>query len=79
MPKKRWQDLSEGTRRMIIVAATVEGILKLLALVDIKRRPASAIRGSRAKWAAAVLFVNSAGAVPIAYFLFGRGADSKGA
>ncbi len=72
MAKRRWRDLSERTRRLITVGALFEGVLKVLALIDIKRRPAGEIRGSKAKWAAAVLFVNSLGAVPIAYFLYGR-------
>lgn len=70
--KKRWSELSPRTRRLIVVGATFEGLLKIMALIDIKRRPASGIRGSKLKWALAVLFVNSAGALPIAYFLYGR-------
>jgi hypothetical protein len=40
-------------------------------LVDLKRRPASQVRGSRRMWAAAML-VNSAGLIPLSYFVFGR-------
>ncbi len=72
MPKRRWSDLSERTRRLIIAGAALEGVLKLLALVDLKRRPADQIRGSKARWASAVVLVNSVGAVPLAYFLRGR-------
>ena len=72
MGKKRWSDLSEQTRRRILVGAAFEGILKIVALADIRRRPASDIRGSKAKWATAVALVNSAGAVPVAYLVYGR-------
>jgi hypothetical protein len=72
MPKRRWSELSNRTRKLIILAAVLEGVLKILALVDLKRRPAGEIRGSKAKWATAVVLVNSLGAVPIAYFLYGR-------
>jgi hypothetical protein len=72
MPQRRWSDLSERTRKLIIWAAAFEGVLKLLALIDLKRRPASEIRGSKAKWATAVVLVNSIGAVPIIYFVRGR-------
>ena len=73
MPRrKRWSELSRRTRESIIVAATFEGVLKVIALVDIKRRPASEIRGSKPRWATAVLLINSAGLVPIAYFVYGR-------
>jgi hypothetical protein len=49
-----------------------EGVLKGSALVDLKRRPASQVRGSKARWATAVVLVNSVGAVPLAYLLYGR-------
>jgi hypothetical protein len=69
---RRWTELSERTRRLIILGAAFEGVLKIAALIDIKRRPVSEIRGSKAKWAMAVVLVNSVGAVPIAYFVSGR-------
>jgi hypothetical protein len=72
MPKRRWSELSERTRKLILLGAAFEGVLKILALIDLKRRPAGEIRGSKAKWATAVVLVNSVGAVPIAYFLCGR-------
>lgn len=75
--KKRWSELSQRTRRMIVLAATFEGLLKIMALIDIKRRPARQIRGSKTKWALAVTFVNSAGALPIVYFLYGRRAQHQ--
>jgi hypothetical protein len=70
--KRRWSDLDEGTRKLIISVAVVDGVLKVAALVDIKRRPASQIRGPKWLWACVVAVVNSAGAVPISYFAFGR-------
>ena len=72
MPARRWSDLSEGTRRLIITAAVADAALRVAALIDIKRRPASQIRGRKRVWAAAVAFANSAGVLPISYFLFGR-------
>jgi hypothetical protein len=70
--RRQWSDLSEGTRRLLIIAAVAEGILKVAALRDIKRRPASQIRGPKWMWATVVAVVSSAGAVPISYFVFGR-------
>lgn len=72
MATRRWSDLSERSRRLIIAAAAVEACLKTAALIDMRRRPASEIRGSKRKWAIAVVLVNSFGAVPISYFVFGR-------
>jgi hypothetical protein len=70
--RRKWSQLAPRTRRVIIVAGALEGALKVAALVDLARRPADEVRGSRAGWAVAVLFVNSLGAVPIAYFRYGR-------
>jgi len=70
--RTQWSDLSERTRRLLITAAAAEGVLKVAALIDIKRRPASQIRGRKWTWAAVVTVVSSAGIVPITYFLFGR-------
>jgi hypothetical protein len=70
--RKQWSDLSPRTRRLLTVAAVLEGILKLVALIDIKRRPASQIRGPKWLWATVVAVVSSAGIVPISYFVFGR-------
>jgi hypothetical protein len=68
----RPRELNDLTRKVLICGAVFEGILKLAALIDIKRRPASEIRGSKAKWAMAVVLINSGGLVPIAYFRRGR-------
>jgi len=72
MPARRWSDLSERTRRLLIAAAVADGALRVAALIDIKRRPASQIRGRKRVWATVVAVINSAGVVPIAYFVFGR-------
>jgi hypothetical protein len=69
---RKWSDLSPRTRRLIIAGAAVETSLKAAALVDIKRRPASQIRGSKWIWAPAVTVINSFGLAPLAYFVFGR-------
>lgn len=70
--KRKWRDLSERTRKLIIATAVAESILKAAALVDIKRRPASQIRGPKWLWAPVVAVANSGGIVPISYFIFGR-------
>jgi hypothetical protein len=67
-----WNDLSQRRRRLLMVAAAAEGILKLAALIDIRRRPASQIRGPKWLWASAVTVVSSAGVLPLSYFAFGR-------
>jgi len=69
--RPRWSDLSEGTRKLIIVTAVAETILKGAALIDIKRRPADQIRGPKWLWVPVVTLVNSLGIAPISYFLVG--------
>jgi hypothetical protein len=66
-----WNNLSPRTRRLLIAGAAVEGVFKVAALIDMKRRPADQIRGSKWVWGPAMV-LNSAGAVPFAYFAFGR-------
>lgn len=70
--RQRWSDLSPRTRRFVIVAGAVEGALKAAALVDLARRPASQVRGSKVRWVVAIIVINSAGLVPVAYFVRGR-------
>jgi hypothetical protein len=72
MAARKWSDLSTRSRRLIIAAAVAEGVLKTAALIDIKRRPASQIRGPKWVWAPVVVVVNSFGGAPLAYFVFGR-------
>ena len=68
---KQWNDLSEGTRRIIIAAATAEAILKAAMLIDLRRRPPSQVRGPKWLWALTAL-VNTAGIAPLSYFIVGR-------
>ncbi|TPG17819.1 DUF5652 family protein [Pedococcus bigeumensis] len=70
--RKKWSDLSPGARRAIGSVAVLEGVFKAVALVDLARRPAAQVRGSKVAWATAITVVNSAGVVPLAYFLRGR-------
>lgn len=69
---KSWQDLSPRTRKVVIATASAEGVMKVAALVDLVRRPPDQVRGSKLRWAVAITVVNSLGAVPIAYFVYGR-------
>ena len=66
---KRWSELSGRSRRLITVTGAIEVALLVATLVDIRRRPADQIKGSKRMWTA-LAFVNIIG--PIAYFTFGR-------
>jgi hypothetical protein len=70
--RRKWEDLDPRTRRLLVVAGAIDGALRIAALIDLARRPSNEVRGSKARWAAAVTLINSAGAVPLAYFAWGR-------
>jgi hypothetical protein len=67
--RSRWAGLSDRQRALLAAAAAAEVSLKIAALVDIQRRPASQIRGPKALWRAAMA-VNLIG--PLSYFVVGR-------
>jgi hypothetical protein len=75
---KRWSDLSDRSRKLIIAAGIGEAILKTAVIVDIRHRPASQIRGSKRMWIVAAVLVNSAGIGSLSYFAFGRRRDADG-
>ena len=66
-----WSRLSERNRRLIVAAAAVETALKIAMLIDLRRRPAAQVKGSKRLWAVSTI-VNSAGIIPLSYFVFGR-------
>ncbi|MGY1619048.1 hypothetical protein ACI797_20085 [Geodermatophilus sp. SYSU D00691] len=72
MAGRRWSELDQRTRRLILLGGAVEWGLKIIALADLRRRPAAEIRGRKWIWATAVSVVGSLGAVPLAYLLVGR-------
>ncbi|MGW7685551.1 DUF5652 family protein [Kribbella sp. NPDC054772] len=72
MARTTWQEMSPRKRRMVVVGGAVDGVLKIAALVDLWRRPATEVRGSKVWWATALAVTNSAGLLPIVYFAYGR-------
>ena len=71
MPKqpKRWSDLTRGQQAAIIVGGVVTTVWQLAMLVDLRKRSAADIRGSKRVWVLAS-FVRPVG--QIAYYAFGR-------
>ena len=72
MAPKSWNELSERNRRLVVVLGTIDGVLKMAALADLRRRPAEEVRGSKKVWAVVITLANSAGLVPLVYFVRGR-------
>ncbi len=68
MQNKSWQDLSMAQRVGAIIMGGIQIALLVAALMDIRRRPAEQIKGSKRLWTA-LAFVNYIG--PLAYFLVG--------
>lgn len=68
--RQQWSDLSQRSRRLLGVAGVGAASLLAAALIDIRRRPASQIRGSKRIWTAAVVIQQPFG--PLSYFAFGR-------
>ena len=69
MAKKKWSERSGRSRTLIVVAGAAQTALLVATLIDIKRRPASQINGSKRVWTA-LAFVDIIG--PVAYFTCGR-------
>jgi hypothetical protein len=69
MVRPGWNSLAPGFRTALVALAAVEAALLLAAQVDITRRPAKGIAGSKGAWRL-ISLVELAG--PIAYFVFGR-------
>jgi hypothetical protein len=75
MTKKQWTDLSPEKRAAVIVTGLVQVALLILALTDIRRRPADQINGNKRLWTL-MAFINFIG--PITYFIFGRKRGQRG-
>jgi hypothetical protein len=67
--EKKWSDLSPRARKAIVVGGIAEAIITLIALRDLRRRPAASVRGPKLLWLP-VFAVQPFG--PLAYFFFGR-------
>ena len=67
--KVHWDDLSDGRKVGLVVLATVQIGLLVVALWDLAHRSPEEVRGGRRLWAGLV-FINWIG--PLAYFTVGR-------
>jgi hypothetical protein len=69
MTRRRWNELTGHERAAIAALATVQLSFAAAAWLDLARRPASQVRGSKRLWAIAIA-VNWIG--PLSYFRWGR-------
>lgn len=69
MARRKWSELSNRQRWLIIGGGAVQVTLQAVALHDLRRRPVDDVRGPKGLWALAT-FINFFG--PLAYLLLGR-------
>jgi hypothetical protein len=69
MTRRKWNDLTSKQQTAVLTLASVQLSLALTAWADLATRPASAVNGSKARWAL-IIAINFFG--PIAYFRRGR-------
>jgi hypothetical protein len=67
--KRRFQDFPAPVQAGIVALGVVETVLLVAAEIDLRRRPASQVRGPKVLWRLAC-FVQPVG--PPAYLLWGR-------
>jgi hypothetical protein len=69
MKGRPWDTLNPLAKVGVVIAATIQIGLLVMALWDLSRRPADSIRGPKFLWVP-VCFINFVG--PITYFAVGR-------
>ncbi len=74
---RRWNDLSPRTRRLIVAGGLIETGLKIAVLADLRRRSPDEVRGSKRVWAASMV-LNTAGLLPLVYFVLARRPHREG-
>lgn len=70
--KKKWSELNPKARKAIVALGSIDAALRTAALIDLKRRSADQVNGSKRLWAAGLTMINSAGVLPVVYYLRGR-------
>ncbi|MCB0253668.1 MAG: PLDc N-terminal domain-containing protein [Anaerolineae bacterium] len=69
MKQRNWAELSAWQKGLLGLVGLIQILLLAAALLDLRRRPAEQVRGSKKLWTL-VAFINYVG--PLAYFLVGR-------
>lgn len=69
MTRRRWQDLSDRQRFVVLTLGSIQLSLAATAWTDLATRPAESVNGSK-RWWALIIAINWVG--PISYFRWGR-------
>ena len=68
----KFTDLPTPIRAGLVTLVGVDAALRFWALKDVRSRRQSEVNGSKKLWTLGLAFVNSAGALPVAYLVKGR-------
>jgi len=74
MTSRRWADLTDRQRTVVLTLASIQLSLAATAWADLATRPADQVNGRKGMWAA-IIAVNFVG--PLSYFRWGRRRDSR--
>ena len=69
MTRRRWSELSDAEKTVVLTLASVQLSLAATAWADLATRPAVSVNGSKTRWAL-IIAINFFG--PLAYFRWGR-------
>lgn len=72
MQHRKWDQLSPSTRRVVATTGIIDVALRIVALIDLARRPPSGVKGSKRGWAVALAVISSGGILPMVYLILGR-------
>ena len=61
----QWSQITVVQRRLVVAAVVVDSVAKAVALRDLRRRPAAAVRGPKWLWTTGIALTGSLGAVPL--------------
>ena len=73
MTSRRWADLTDRQRTVVLTLASIQVSLAATAWADLATRPVDQVNGRKGMWAA-IIAVNFVG--PLSYFRWGRRRDS---
>jgi hypothetical protein len=71
---RTWSDLSDRQKTALLVATSLQLSLALTDWLDLARRPAAEVNGSKARWAA-IIGVSFVG--PLSYFRWGAAGPQR--
>lgn len=73
MSTKKWiEDLPGWVKVLLGALGAVDVLLRVLAVIDVAKRPDDEVNGPKKVWLPALAAVSSMGLLPTAYFLLGR-------